>query len=90
MASVIPTVFSAAGRIPGLHPGIGVATASACGWAGFVCGPPLIGHLAAISSLSTALGLLPILTALIVVGTATSPALRDRGLPHRLLDEATE
>ena len=31
------------GRIPGLHPGTAVATASACGWAGFV-GPPLIGR----------------------------------------------
>src|SRR5664279_1480701 len=40
LASVVPAVFSAAGRIPGLHAGTAVATASACGWAGFVCGPP--------------------------------------------------
>jgi uncharacterized membrane protein len=77
LASVVPTVFRAAGRIPGLHPGTAVATASACGWAGFVCGPPLIGHIAAATSLTAALGLLPILTAFIVIGTANAPALRE-------------
>jgi fucose permease len=84
LASVVPAVFSAAGRIPGLHPGTAVATASACGWAGFVCGPPLIGHLAAIASLSAALSLLPVLTTFIVIGTATAPALGPRAndAPH--------
>ena len=38
LASLVPTVFSVAGPITGLHPGTAVATASACGWAGFVCG----------------------------------------------------
>jgi hypothetical protein len=74
---VIPAVFSAAGRIPGLHPGRAVATVSACGWTGFVCGPPLIGHLAALASLPLALGLLPFLTAFVAVGTVMSRALRD-------------
>jgi fucose permease len=57
LASVIPTVFSAAGRIPGLAPGTAVATASACGWAGFVCGPPVIGRLSEWASLPVASGL---------------------------------
>jgi fucose permease len=78
LASVVPAIFSAAGRIPGLHPGIAVATASACGWAGFVCGPPLIGRLAAMVSLPAALGLLPVLTAFVAIGTATACALRPR------------
>ena len=78
LASVVPAVFSAAGRIPGLHPGTAVATAAGCGWAGFVCGPPLIGRLSAWTSLPVALGLLPLLTAFIVVGTRTSRALSDR------------
>lgn len=77
LASVIPAVFSAAGRIAGLHPGTAVATVSACGWTGFVCGPPLIGHLASLASLSLALGLLPFLTAFVAVGTLLSRALRD-------------
>jgi len=76
LASVVPAVFSAAGRIPGLHAGTSVATASACGWAGYVCGPPLIGRLAALTSLPTALGLLPVLTAFIVIATSTAHALK--------------
>jgi MFS family permease len=76
VASVVPAVFSAAGRIPGLHPGTAVATAGAFGWAGFVCGPPLIGHLASATSLPVALGLIPILTAFVAVGVALSPAFR--------------
>jgi MFS family permease len=76
LGSLIPAVFSAAGRIPGLHPGTAVATASACGWAGFVLGPPLIGRLSALASLPVALGVLPLLTAFIVVGARTSVALR--------------
>jgi MFS family permease len=78
LASVVPTVFSAAGRIPGLPAGTAVATASACGWAGFVCGPPLIGRLASWASLPVALGLLPLLTAFVVAGTLGSRALRER------------
>jgi hypothetical protein len=78
LASVVPAVFSAAGRIPGLYPGTAVATASACGWAGYVCGPPLIGRLASAASLPAALGLLPILTAFIVIGTSTARAFKPR------------
>ena len=76
LASVVPAVFSAAGRIPGLPPGTAVATASACGWAGFVCGPPVIGRLSTWASLPIALGLLPLLTAFIIAGTLSSRALR--------------
>jgi MFS family permease len=83
LASVVPAVFSAAGRIPGLPAGTAVATASACGWAGFVCGPPLIGRLASWASLPVALGLLPLLTTLVVVGTLSSRALRTRASQQR-------
>jgi MFS family permease len=76
LACVVPTVFSAAGRIPGLAPGTAVATASACGWAGFVCGPPVIGQLAAWASLPVALGLLPLFTVFLVAAILSSRALR--------------
>lgn len=77
LALVIPTVFSACGRIASVHPGKAVATVSACGWSGFVLGPPLIGGLASLTSLRIALGLLPLLTAVIALATATTGALRD-------------
>jgi MFS family permease len=76
VASILPAVFSAAGRLRGLHPGTAVATASACGWAGFVCGPPVIGRLASWTTLPAALSLLPLLTAFLVVATAVATGLR--------------
>lgn len=76
VGAVVPAAFSAAGRLPGIHPGIGVAGVSGLGWAGFVCGPPLIGQLADLTSLPIALGLVPVLTAVIAVSAARSTALR--------------
>ena len=77
LALVVPSVFSAAGRLPGLSPGAAIAMVSAWGWAGFVFGPPIIGQLASATSLTAALGILPLLTACIVAGTARARALRD-------------
>ena len=39
LGAVVPTAFSAAGRLPGMHPGVGVAGVSGLGWAGFVVRP---------------------------------------------------
>jgi fucose permease len=78
LALVIPTVNSAAGRLPGIHSGTAIAMVSAWGWAGFVFGPPIIGQLASATSLTLALGVLPVLTACIVVATARAHALRGR------------
>ncbi len=71
LAAVVPTAFSAAGRQPGVASGTGIAIVSACGWAGFVLGPPLIGQLAAASSLRWALVTVPVLTAFIAVAART-------------------
>ena len=76
LALVVPMVFSASGHIPNVHPGTAVATVSACGWTGFVLGPPLIGAIASLTSLRTALFLLPLLTAVVVVATGFARVLR--------------
>jgi MFS family permease len=76
LALVVPMVFSACGHIPNVHPGTAVATVSACGWTGFVLGPPLIGAIASLTSLRTALFLLPLLTAVVVMATGTARVLR--------------
>jgi MFS family permease len=76
VALVIPTVNSAAGRLPGMSQGTAIAMVSACGWVGFVFGPPIIGELASASSLTAALGILPVLAACIAAGTARARALR--------------
>jgi fucose permease len=76
VGSVVPTAFSAAGRLPGVHPGQGVAGVSGLGWAGFVLGPPIIGQLAGAFSLPVALGLVPLLCTFIAVAAIRMSALR--------------
>ncbi|WP_375499168.1 MFS transporter [uncultured Jatrophihabitans sp.] len=76
LGAVVPSAFSAAGRLPGVHPGVGVAGVSGLGWAGFVCGPPVIGQVASLTSLPVALGLVPLLVAGVAVGCARVVALR--------------
>jgi hypothetical protein len=78
LALVVPSVNSAAGRLPGLSPGTAIAMVSAWGWAGFMFGPPVIGQLASATSLTAALGVLPILTACIVFTTARARVLSER------------
>ena len=51
VAAVVPLMFSAAGSIPGVPSAAGIAAVSGFGWAGFVCGPPVIGQLAQATSL---------------------------------------
>jgi hypothetical protein len=82
LALVIPTVNSAAGRLPGHNPGTAIAMVSAWGWAGFVFGPPIIGELASATSLTAALGILPMLTVAIAIGTARTMALRTGPRPE--------
>jgi hypothetical protein len=69
VGAVAPTMFSAAGQLPGVHPGVGVATVSGIAWIGFLCGPPLIGQLASATSLTAALVIVPLLTGVIAIGS---------------------
>jgi fucose permease len=66
---VVPTLFSAAARLPGLGTGAGITAVSTFGWAGFVCGPPLIGGLAGLDGLRAALAVIPALTLVIALAT---------------------
>ena len=67
VATVVPTVFSAAARREGQHAGRGIATMASFGYTGFLIGPPLIGWLAEATDLRWALGVLPLLLAAIVL-----------------------
>jgi MFS family permease len=67
MACVVPNVFRSAGTLPDVSPGIGLAGVATMGYFGFVAGPPLIGGLAELTGLPTALGLLVVLAAMVAV-----------------------
>jgi MFS family permease len=46
VSSVVPLVYSAAGKASGLSPGVALAAVSTVGFLGFLIGPPLIGIVA--------------------------------------------
>lgn len=52
VSSVVPLVYSAAGRSTTLSPGMALAAVSSIGFLGFLIGPPLIGIIAGASNLS--------------------------------------
>jgi predicted MFS family arabinose efflux permease len=78
-SNVVPVLFSAAGRLPGIAPSIAIATVTAFGYSGMLAGPGLIGVVARAVSLPVALGGLAIL--LVAVSASAPIVRRDRSVP---------
>lgn len=57
-ANVVPVIFAAAARIPGMSAGGGLATVATLGYAGLLLAPPLLGSIAAHTNIAVALGVL--------------------------------
>jgi len=57
-ANVVPVIFAAAARMPGMSAGGGLATVATLGYAGLLMAPPLIGSIAAHTNIAVALGVL--------------------------------
>jgi MFS family permease len=57
-ANVVPLLFGAASRIPGMGAGAGVAAVATLGYGGLLMAPPVLGYIAAHSSVMVALGML--------------------------------
>ena len=66
LAALVPIVFRAAGSLPGVPAGVGIAALTTIGYSAFVVSPPAIGLLAEISSLRVSLVLVTVLLAAIV------------------------
>lgn len=73
LSIVVPLAFSAAGNVPNLPAGVGIAGVATIGYAGFLAGPPAIGLVAEATSLRVAM-----LLVLLLVGSLifTASALR--------------
>lgn len=67
VSSIIPLVYSAAGRSKVLSPGVAIAAVSTVGYMGFLFGPPFIGFIAHRFNLQASLGLVAILGLVITV-----------------------
>jgi MFS family permease len=74
-ANIVPLLFSAAGRVPNVSSGLGIAMAATMGYGAFVLGPPAVGFLA------DALGLR--LALLLLVGCALAIAAGTRATRQR-------
>jgi MFS family permease len=72
VSSVVPLMYSSAGKSTVLSPGVAIAAVSTIGYLGFLFGPPFIGFIAQASSLRVSLGLIAVLglaTALLATRT---------------------
>ena len=79
LANAVPILYRAASRTPGVEPVAGIALTSTVGYLGFLVGPPLIGLIAAQSTLGTALGVVAAAVAIIALGGGVVGAGADVG-----------
>ncbi len=73
---IVPILFRAGGRTPGISTGVGVAAVTTMGYMGFLTGPPIIGFAAQVTSLRAALALVAVLSG--AVAFAAKPILAKR------------
>lgn len=66
LSIIIPLTFSAAGNVPDISSGVGIAGVATIGYAGFLAGPPLIGLLAEATSLQLSLFLIAVMVGSLV------------------------
>jgi MFS family permease len=59
-ANVVPLIFAAAARMPGMSAGVGLATVATLGYGGLLLAPPVLGSIAAHTNIALALGILSI------------------------------
>ncbi|MGA2814615.1 MAG: MFS transporter [Candidatus Acidiferrum sp.] len=64
LATIIPNTFAAAGNLGGRAPGPSLAVVTMAGYIGFLAGPPLIGFVAQLSTIHSALWILVVLSGL--------------------------
>ena len=67
VANMVPVLFSAAGRTPGMSPGAAIAAAATPGYAGLLAGPVAVGWVAEATSLPTAFAGLAALALLVAI-----------------------
>jgi len=79
VSSIVPTVYSAAGRHGKVPPGIALATVSSVSFLGFLMGPPLIGYISEIAGLRYSFAVIGIFGIGITLLVAKIKALKNEG-----------
>jgi MFS family permease len=67
VSSIIPMIYSAAGKSKIMSPGVAIAAVSTIGYLGFLFGPPFIGFIAQATSLRISFGLIALMGTMIAV-----------------------
>jgi MFS family permease len=74
LATVVPILYNAATRVPGVSRAAAIASVSSIGYLGFMLGPPIIGALAHATSLTIAMSTLSVAAVILALGTPHVPA----------------
>jgi len=75
IANLVPVVFSAAGNLPDLPPGVGISIATSMGYSGILLAPALIGFVAEHNSFSVAfMGLAALFAVVLMLSAIVHPA----------------
>ena len=77
LANAVPVLFAAAAEVPGVSSGAGIAAVASLGYAAFLGGPPLVGHLAEATSLRVGLAAVGVLA--LAIAAFGRRALEGRG-----------
>ncbi|BAU52904.1 MFS transporter [Mucilaginibacter gotjawali] len=67
VSSVVPMVYSAAGKSKTMSPGVALAAVSTIGFVGFLVGPPVIGFIAGLATLRASFLFVGLMGALVVI-----------------------
>lgn len=70
-ANVVPLAFSAASRVPGMAPNLGVAAVTTMAYIGFLSTPPILGFVAHTFGLSASMAVVALMSAVVTLIAAT-------------------
>jgi predicted MFS family arabinose efflux permease len=73
LATVVPILYNAATRVPGVSRAAAIASVSSIGYVGFMIGPPIIGAIAHATSLTIAMGTQIVAAAILIIGALRVP-----------------
>lgn len=73
LATVVPILYNAATRIPGVSRAAAIASVSSIGYVGFMVGPPIIGGIAHATTLTVAMGTLIVAALILMFGARRVP-----------------
>ena len=73
LATIVPILYNAATRVSGVSRAAAIASVSSIGYVGFMIGPPIIGGIAHVTSLSMAMGTLIVASVILAIGSRRVP-----------------